>query len=246
MAGHSQFKNIMYRKGAQDAKRSKLFTKLAKEITVSVKTGGADATSNPRLRAAISEARKNSMPKDNVDRAIKRALGGDSADDYVEVRYEGMGPGNVSIIVEALTDNRNRTASNVRAAFNKLGGSMTPVAFNFERVGFLAFKAEVGSADDIFEAAIEAGAADVESDEEAHNIYCAPDDFNDVRAALETKLGEPETARLDWRPLNKAEVDEEAAKTLFKLLDTLEDDDDVQRVTANFDISEDVMERLSA
>ncbi|SIS39324.1 YebC/PmpR family DNA-binding transcriptional regulator [Insolitispirillum peregrinum] len=246
MAGHSQFKNIMYRKGAQDAKRSKLFTKLAKEITVSVKTGGSDMTSNPRLRAAIAEARKNSMPKDNVDRAIKRALGGDSADNYEEVRYEGMGPGNVSIIVEALTDNRNRTASNVRAAFNKLGGSMTPVTFNYERVGYLAFKAEVGSPDDIFEAAIEAGAADVESDDEAHNIYCSPEDFNDVRAALESKLGEPDTARLDWRPLNRAEVDEEAAKTLFKLLDTLEDDDDVQRVTANFDIPDEIMERLSS
>jgi len=246
MAGHSQFKNIMYRKGAQDAKRSKLFTKLAKEITVSVKTGGSDMTSNPRLRAAIAEARKNSMPKDNVDRAIKRALGGDSADNYEEVRYEGMGPGNVSIIVEALTDNRNRTASNVRAAFNKLGGSMTPVTFNYERVGYLAFKADVGSPDDIFEAAIEAGAADVESDDEAHNIYCSPEDFNDVRAALESKLGEPDTARLDWRPLNRAEVDEEAAKTLFKLLDTLEDDDDVQRVTANFDIPDEIMERLSS
>ncbi|GAB3437731.1 YebC/PmpR family DNA-binding transcriptional regulator [Insolitispirillum peregrinum] len=246
MAGHSQFKNIMYRKGAQDAKRSKLFTKLAKEITVSVKTGGSDMTSNPRLRAAIAEARKNSMPKDNVDRAIKRALGGDSADNYEEVRYEGMGPGNVSIIVEALTDNRNRTASNVRAAFNKLGGSMTPVTFNYERVGYLAFKADVGSPDDIFEAAIEAGAADVESDDEAHNIYCSPEDFNDVRAALESKLGEPDTARLDWRPLNRAEVDEEAAKTLFKLLDTLEDDDDVQRVTANFDIQDEIMERLSS
>lgn len=247
MAGHSQFKNIMYRKGAQDAKRSKLFTKLAKEITVSVKTGGSDITSNPRLRAAIAEARKNSMPKDNVDRAVKRALGGDAADNYEEVRYEGMGPGNVSIIVEALTDNRNRTASNVRAAFNKLGGSMTPVTFNFERVGFLAFKLEVGSADDIFEAAIEAGAADVETDEEVHNIYCSPEDFNEVRAALEAKLGEPDSARLDWRPLNKAEVtDEDTAKTLFKLLDTLEDDDDVQRVTSNFDISEEIMERLSA
>mgnify|MGYP001806041628 CR=1 FL=1 len=246
MAGHSQFKNIMYRKGAQDAKRSKLFTKLAKEITVSVKTGGSDMTSNPRLRAAIAEARKNSMPKDNVDRAIKRALGGDSADNYEEVRYEGMGPGNVSIIVEALTDNRNRTASNVRAAFNKLGGSMTPVTFNYERVGYLAFKADVGSPDDIFEAAIEAGAADVESDDEAHNIYCSPEDFNDVRAALESKLGEPDTARLDWRPLNRAEVDEESAKTLFKLLDTLEDDDDVQRVTANFDIPDEIMERLSS
>jgi YebC/PmpR family DNA-binding regulatory protein len=246
MAGHSQFKNIMYRKGAQDAKRSKLFTKLAKEITVSVKVGGSDATSNPRLRAAIAEARKNSMPKDNVDRAIKRALGGDNAADYEEVRYEGMGPGNVSIIVEALTDNRNRTASNVRAAFNKLGGSLTPVTFNFERVGYLSFKAEVGDAEAILEAAIDAGASDVESSDESHDVFCEVDDFNDVRAALEAALGEPDSARLDWRPLNRVDVDEEQGRTLFKLLDTLEDDDDVQRVIANFDISDEVMERLSA
>jgi YebC/PmpR family DNA-binding regulatory protein len=246
MAGHSQFKNIMYRKGAQDAKRSKLFTKLAKEITVSVKVGGSDATSNPRLRAAIAEARKNSMPKDNVDRAVKRALGGDNAADYEEVRYEGMGPGNVSIIVEALTDNRNRTASNVRAAFNKLGGSLTPVTFNFERVGYLSFKAEVGDAEAILEAAIDAGASDVESSDESHDVFCEVDDFNEVRAALEAALGEPDSARLDWRPLNRVDVDEEQGRTLFKLLDTLEDDDDVQRVIANFDISDEVMERLSA
>jgi YebC/PmpR family DNA-binding regulatory protein len=246
MAGHSQFKNIMYRKGAQDAKRSKLFTKLAKEITVSVKTGGSDMTSNPRLRAAIAEARKNSMPKDNVDRAIKRALGGDASADYEEVRYEGMGPGNVSIIVEALTDNRNRTASNVRAAFGKLGGALTPVTFNYERVGFLSFKADVGDAEAIFEAAIEAGAADVESSEESHDIFCEVEDFNDVRAALESTLGEPESARLDWRPLNRVDVDEETGRTLFKLLDVLEDDDDVQRVIANFEVSDEVMERLSA
>lgn len=235
----------MYRKGAQDAKRSKLFTKLAKEITVSVKVGGPDASSNPRLRAAIAEARKNSMPKDNVDRAVKRALGSDSASDYEEVRYEGMGPGNVSIIVEALTDNRNRSASNVRAAFNKLGGSLTPVTFNFERVGYLSFKAEVGTPDAVLEAAIEAGASDVESSEESHDIYCEVDDFNDVRAALEEALGEPDSARLDWRPLNRVEVDEDAGRTLLKLLDTLEDDDDVQRVIANFEMSDEVMERLS-
>lgn len=236
----------MYRKGAQDAKRSKLFTKLAKEITVSVKVGGSDASSNPRLRAAIAEARKNSMPKDNVDRAIKRALGGDNAADYEEVRYEGMGPGNVSIIVEALTDNRNRTASNVRAAFNKLGGSLTPVTFNFERVGYLSFKADVGDAETILEAAIDAGASDVESSDESHDVFCEVDDFNDVRAALEAALGEPDSARLDWRPLNRVDVDEEQGRTLFKLLDTLEDDDDVQRVIANFEISDEVMERLSA
>lgn len=245
MAGHSQFKNIMHRKGAQDAKRAKIFTKLAKEITVSVKTGGADMTSNPRLRAAIAEARKNSMPKDNIDRAMKRALGGDASADYEEVRYEGMGPGNVAIIVEALTDNRNRTASNVRAAFNKLGGSMTPVTFAFDRVGYLSYKLEVGDADQVLEAAIEAGASDAETHEEGHDIYCSVDDFNDVRAALEASLGEPDAARLDWRPQNLVSVDEEAAKTLMKLIDTLEDDDDVQRVSANYEIPEDVLAKLA-
>lgn len=246
MAGHSQFKNIMYRKGAQDAKRAKLFTKLAKEITVAVKVGGEDASANPRLRAAIAEAKKNSVPKDNIERAVKKGLGNEAGDDYEEVRYEGMGPGNVAVIVEALTDNRNRTASSVRAAFNKAGGSLTPVAFNFERVGYMQFKAEVGSADDVLEAAIEAGAQDVESGEDSHEVYCEPDDFNEVRAALEGKLGEPDVARLDWRPLNKTDLNEDQARSLFKFLDVLDDDDDVQRVTAAFEVSEEVMQKLSA
>lgn len=244
MAGHSQFKNIMHRKGAQDAKRAKLFTKLAKEITVAAKTGGPDPASNPRLRAAIAEARKNSVPKDNVDRALKRAAGNDASADYEEIRYEGMGPGNVAVIVEALTDNRNRTASNVRAAFNKHGGSLTPVQFNFERVGYMQFKADAGSADAVFEAAIEAGASDVESGDEGHEVYCAPDDFNEVRATLEATLGEPEAARLDWRPLNTVSLDLEQAQSLFKFLDVLDDDDDVQRVAANYDIAPEILERL--
>lgn len=245
MAGHSQFKNIMHRKGAQDAKRAKIFTKLGKEITVAVKTGGADPGSNPRLRAAIVDARKNSMPRDNVDRAIKRGTGADAGGDYEEVRYEGMGPGNVAVIVETLTDNRNRTASSIRTAFNKMGGSLTPVAFNFDRVGLISYKLDVGTTDAVFEAAIEAGASDVESNDETHDIFTSLDDFNTVRAALEATLGEPETARLDWRPLNRVAVeDEDAAKTLYKLIDTLEDDDDVQRVYGNYDIPDDILERL--
>lgn len=244
MAGHSQFKNIMYRKGAQDKKRAKLFTKLAKEITVAAKVGGPDPESNPRLRSAMQEARKNSMPKDNIERALKRATGNDASDDYEEVRYEGMGPANVAVIVEALTDNRNRTASEVRAAFNKHGGSMTPVQFNFERVGYINYKADVGSAEDVLEAAIDAGAQDVESSDAGHDIYCEPDDFNDVRANLERALGEPESARLDWRPLNTVSLDEDQAKSLFKFLDVLDDNDDVQRVAANYEVSDDIMQRL--
>jgi len=246
MAGHSKFKNIMYRKGAQDAKRARLFTKLAKEITVAAKSGGAEAESNPRLRAAIMDARKNSMPKDNIDRALKKATEAGAGDDYEEVRYEGMGPGNVAIIVEALTDNRNRTAAEVRAAFNKAGGSMTPVQFNFERVGLIGFPAAAGDHDTVLEAAIEAGAQDVVSSEDGHEVYCEPDDLNAVRAALEERLGEPETARLDWKPLNTVAVDEEQARSLFKFLDVLDDNEDVQRVAANYEMTDAVMESLSA
>ncbi len=245
MAGHSQFKNIMHRKGAQDAKRAKVFTKLGKEIMVAVKTSGPDPASNPRLRAAIIEARKNSMPRDNVERAIKRATGADAGGDFEEIRYEGMGPGNVALIVETLTDNRNRTASNVRTAFGKMGGAMTPVAFNFERVGLVSYKLAVASSDAIMEAAIEAGANDVETGEETHDIYTAPDDFISVRMALESHFGEPETARLDWRPSIKAAIDDEdTARNLFKLIDALEDDDDVQRIAANYDIADALLDRL--
>ena len=248
MAGHSKFKNIMHRKGAQDAKRAKLFTKLAKEITVATKVGGDDESANPRLRAAIVAARAQSMPKDNIERAMKRATGGDG-ENYEEARYEGYGPGSVAVIIEALTDNRNRTASEIRAAFNKAGGSLgetNSVAFNFERVGYIHYPPDAGSEDGVMEAAIEAGADDVESTDDGHDIYCAPDDLNTVQSALEGPLGTAETARLDWKPLNTVDVPEDKAISLMKFLDVLDDNDDVQRVAANYEIADDVMERLSA
>jgi YebC/PmpR family DNA-binding regulatory protein len=249
MAGHSQFKNIMYRKGAQDVKRARLFAKLIREVTVSVKTGLPDPTSNPRLRAAIQAARQANMPKDNIDRAIKRAAGGEGTENYEEVRYEGFGPGGVAVIVETLTDNRNRTASEVRSAFAKHGGNMAEtgaVSFMFDRVGMIRYPAAAGSADKVFEAGLEAGADDVVSDVNGHDIYCAPDELGTVRDELAKQLGDPEAARLDWRPQNSIPVDEETAGTLFKLLDVLDDNDDVQRVSANFDVPEDVMARLSS
>ena len=248
MAGHSKFKNIMYRKGAQDAKRSKLFSKLAKEITVAAKMGGEDPSANPRLRTAIAAARAQSMPKDNIERAVKRASAGD-AENYEEIQYEGFGPGGVSIIVESLTDNRNRTASEVRAAFSKNGGNLGEtgsVSYLFDRVGMIKYPADAGSADDIFEAALEAGADNCDSSEDGHEITCAAEDLAAVRDALEATLSEAEQARLIWKPQNTIAVDEGAAQTLFKLLETLDDDDDVQNVYANFEVSDDVMERLSA
>lgn len=248
MAGHSQFKNIMHRKGRQDAKRAKVFTKLAREITVAAKIGGPDPSMNARLRGAIVAARAQNMPKDNIERSIKKASGDEDAN-FEEVRYEGYGPGGVAIIVEALTDNRNRTASEVRAAFTKHGGNLGEtgsVSFMFERVGLINYPADVANADDMFEAALEAGAQDVESSSGGHEITCEPDDFSDVRESLVEQFGEPETGRLDWKPQNSVEVEEDSAGTLIKMLDVLEDNDDVQRVAANFDISEDVMERLSA
>ncbi len=249
MAGHSQFKNIMHRKGAQDAKRAKAFAKLIREVTVAAKLGGPDPDANPRLRSAVAACRQANMPKDNIDRAVKKASGGDDGESYEEVRYEGYGPGGVAVIVEALTDNRNRTASDVRAAFSKHGGTLAEtgaVSFMFDRVGMIHYPAGAGDSDAVFEAALEAGAEDVESGDDGHDIYCQPDDFNTVREALEEGLGEAETARLDWRPQNTVDVDEGRAQTLLKLLDVLEDSDDVQRVAANFEISDDVMERLSA
>ncbi|MGE5547361.1 MAG: YebC/PmpR family DNA-binding transcriptional regulator [Solirubrobacterales bacterium] len=250
MAGHSQFKNIMHRKGAQDAKRAKVFTKLIRELTVSAKSGQPDPNTNPRLRAAIQAARAANMPKDTMERAIKRGAGGEDGANYEEVRYEGYGPGSVAIIVEALTDNRNRTASEVRSAFSKNGGALgesNSVSFMFDRVGAIRYPAAAASAEAMFEAALEAGADNVESDDEGHDITCAPDDLAMVRDALEAKFGTPEVARLDWRPQTTVPVtDEDAAKTLMKLLDVLEDNDDVQRVQANFDIPDEVMERLSA
>ena len=248
MAGHSQFKNIMHRKGAQDAKRAKVFTKLIRELTVSAKTGQPDPVSNPRLRAAIQAARAANMPKDTMDRAIKRGAGGEDGANYEEVRYEGYGPGSVAIIVEALTDNRNRTASEVRAAFSKNGGALgesNSVSFMFDRIGAIRYPAAAAGAEAMFEAALEAGADNVESSEEGHEVTCTPDDLAAVRDALEGRFGTPEYARLDWKPQTSVPVaDETVAKTLLKLLDALEDNDDVQRVQANFEIPDDIMERL--
>lgn len=247
MAGHSKFKNIMHRKGRQDAKRAKVFAKLGKELSVAAR-GGADSDFNPRLRLAIAAAKAQNMPNDNIQRAIKRAEGGDGAV-YEEVRYEGYGPGGVAVIVESLTDNRNRTASEVRAAFSKHGGNLGEsgsVAFMFERVGLIVYAADKASPDDMFEAALEAGARDVESGEESHEITCEPDDFSAVRDSLEAAFGDPDDGRLDWKPQNSVVVDEDTAGALLKLLDVLEDNDDVQRVAANFDVDDSVLERLSA
>jgi YebC/PmpR family DNA-binding regulatory protein len=247
MAGHSQFKNIMHRKGAQDAKRAKVFTKIIRELTVAAKTGQPDPAANPRLRAAIQAARESNMPKDTMERAIKRGAGGADDANYEEVRYEGYGPGNVAIIVEALTDNRNRTASEVRAAFNKHGGMMgETVAFLFDRVGAIQYKSDTATADEMFEAALDAGADNVETTEDGHEVTCAPEELGAVRDALEGKFGPPASARLDWKPKASVPVtDEQAAQTLMKLLEVLDDNDDVQRVQANFDIPEEVMARLA-
>lgn len=248
MAGHSQFKNIMHRKGRQDAIRSKIFSKLAREITVAAKSGMPDPNMNPRLRLAIQNAKAELMPKDNIQRAINKATGGD-ADNYEEVRYEGYGPGGVAVIVEALTDNRNRSASNVRAAFTKAGGALGEtgsVSFMWDRVGEIFYPAAAGSADKVMEAAIEAGAEDVESDDEGHTIYCGFEDLNDVSKAMETALGEAESVKLIWRPQNNVPVDEERAQSLMKLVAVLEDDDDVQNVYANFEVDEATLAKLSA
>lgn len=248
MAGHSKFKNIMFRKGAQDKKRSKLFSKLSKEITVAAKVGGPDPDGNPRLRLAIQNARAQSMPKDNITRAIKKSESGEG-DDFEEMRYEGYGPGGVAVIVEALTDNRNRTASAVRSTFSKNGGTLGEtgsVAFMFDRVGEITFTAEVGNADTVLEAAIEAGAEHVESDTDGHTVLCAFEDLGDVSKALEDNLGEPESVNAVWKPQTLSPVEEDQAGTLFKLIDALDDDDDIQNVYANFDIADDVLERLSA
>ncbi|MCF3638413.1 YebC/PmpR family DNA-binding transcriptional regulator [Rhizobium sp. TRM95111] len=248
MAGHSQFKNIMHRKGRQDAVRSKMFSKLAREITVAAKTGMADPGMNPRLRLAIQNAKAQSMPKDNIERAIKKASGGD-AENYEEVRYEGYGPGGVAVIVEALTDNRNRTASSVRSTFTKAGGALGEtgsVSFSFDRVGEITYKLSAGDADSIMEAAIEAGAEDVTSDEDGHTIICGFENIGEVSRALEETLGEAETVKAIWKPQNTVPVDEEKAQSLMKLIDTLDDDDDVQNVYSNFEVSDEVMAKLSA
>jgi len=249
MAGHSQFKNIMYRKGAQDKKRAKLFAKLIREVMVAARAGLPEPDKNPRLRAAISAARSANMPKDNIDRAIKRVAGGDDEANYEEMRYEGYGPGGAAIIVEALTDNRNRTASEVRAAFSKHGGALgetNSVSFMFDRVGLIAFEAEAAADDELFEAAVEAGAENVESSAAGHEVICAPDDFSTVRDALAERFGDPREARLTWKPQTTVTVDESVAEGLLKLLDVLDDNDDVQQVAANFEIADDVLERLTA
>ena len=249
MAGHSQFKNIMYRKGAQDKKRAKIFGRLIREITVAARSGLPEPDKNPRLRAAISAARAANMPKDNIDRAIKRVAGGEDDTTYDEIRYEGYGPGGVALIVEALTDNRNRTASEVRAAFGRHGGALAEtnaVSFMFDRVGLIALDAGVGSADEVFEAAVEAGADNVESAGDGHEITCDPDEFNTVRDALAARFGDPREAHLAWKPQNTVMVEEKHAETLLKLLDVLDDNDDVQQVAANFEIADEVMARLMA
>jgi YebC/PmpR family DNA-binding regulatory protein len=246
MAGHSKWANIQHRKGRQDAVRARLFSKLSKEITVAAKMGDPDPDKNPRLRLAVKEAKAASMPKDNIERAIRKSQAGD-ADSYEEIRYEGYGPNGVAILVEAMTDNRNRTASNVRSTFTKRGGNLGEtgsVAFMFDRKGQIVYPASAGSDDDVMMAAIEAGAEDVESSEDGHVVWCAAEDLNEVSTALEAALGEAESTRLVWRPQTTTELDLEAAQSLMKLIEALEDDDDVQTVTANFEISDEVMAQL--
>jgi YebC/PmpR family DNA-binding regulatory protein len=246
MAGHSKWANIQHRKNRQDSVRSKLFSKLSKEITVAAKMGDPDPDKNPRLRLAVKEAKSNSVPKDVIDRAIKKASGGDS-EDYEEIRYEGYGPGGVAVIVEAMTDNRNRTASNVRSTFSKNGGNLGEtgsVGFMFERKGEIVYPAAVGDADTVMMAAIEAGAEDVESGEDGHVILCADTDLNEVATGLETALGESDSTRLVWQPVTTTELDLEGMQKLMKLVDALEDDDDVQRVTTNFEAADDVLAQL--
>jgi len=248
MAGHSQFKNIMHRKGRQDAVKSKLFGKLAREITVSAKLGLPDPTMNPRLRAAIIAARAENMPKDNIERAIKKALGGDAAN-YEEIRYEGYGPGGVAVIVEVLTDNRNRTAGEVRSTFTKSGGSLAEtgaVSFMFDHVGVIEYDAKVAGAEAMFDAALEAGADDVVSSENGHEVYAAPDHFRSVAKALEQKFGEPRKAALVWRPQNTVAVDDDQGEKLLRLIDHLNEHDDVQNVYANFEISDALVAKMSA
>jgi YebC/PmpR family DNA-binding regulatory protein len=248
MAGHSQFKNIMHRKGRQDAAKSKLFGKLAREITVSAKLGVPDPAMNPRLRAAMMAARAENMPKDNIERAIKKALGGD-AETYEQIRYEGYGPGGVAVIVEVLTDNRNRAAGEVRASFTKSGGNLAEtgaVSFMFDHVGVIEYDAKVASPEAVFEAALDAGADDVVSTADTHEIYAAQDHFGSVAKALEAKFGEPRKAALTWRPQNTVAVDDEQGEKVLKLIENLNDNDDVQNVYANFEISDALVSRMSA
>jgi YebC/PmpR family DNA-binding regulatory protein len=247
MAGHSKFKNIMHRKGAQDKKRSAMFSKLSREITVAAKMGLPDPDMNPRLRAAVLAAKAQSMPKDNIQRSIDKALKGD-AENYEEIRYEGFGPGGVSLIVEALSDNRNRTATNVRTAFSKNGGNLGAsgsVSHGFERMGLIEYGAAAGDSDKVLEAAIEAGAEDVQSDEEGHEIWTSVDSLHEVAKALEATLGEAEAVKLGWKPQNETTVVGNDAATLMKLIDALEEDDDVQTVWGNYDVPDEELEKLA-
>lgn len=248
MAGHSKWANIQHRKGRQDKLRAKVFSKLSKEITVAAKMGDPDPDKNPRLRLAVKEAKSQSVPKDVIDRAIKKAIGGD-AENYDEIRYEGYGPNGIAVIVEAMTDNRNRTASTVRSTFSKHGGNLGEtgsVSFMFDRKGEVTYPVEVGDADTVMMAAIEAGAEDVESSDEGHVIYCADTDLNDVSNALEAALGESDSTKLIWKPNITTELDLESAQKLFRLIEALEDDDDIQTITANFEVSDEVMEQLES
>ncbi len=248
MAGHSQFKNIMHKKGRADKARSKLFSKLAREITVAAKLGMPDPAFNPRLRAAILAARAENMPKDNIDRAVKKSQGADT-ENYDEIRYEGYGPGGVAVIVEALTDNRNRTAGEVRATFTKSGGNLAEtgaVSFMFSHVGVVEYDAKVASADAMLDAAIEAGAEDVVSGDDGHQVFTTPETLRDVAKALEAKFGEPRRAAMLWKPQNTVPVDDETAEKLIKMIETLDDSDDVQNVYANFEMSDALMQKMSA
>lgn len=249
MAGHSKFKNIMHRKGAQDAKRAKVFAKHIRELTVAAKTGIPDPDMNPRLRTAIAAAKAVNMPKENIERAIKKGAGGGEDTNFDEVRYEGYGPGGVAVIVETLTDNRNRTAAEMRAAFTKYGGNLGEtgsVGYIFEQFGYIEYPANITNAEDMFEAALEAGASNVESSDNCHEIFCDAPDLGSVRDSLESKFGAPADARLEWKPQNTTELDEEKAKSLFKLIDVLEDNDDVQRVASNFEVTDEIMKCLSS
>ncbi len=247
MAGHSKWANIQHRKGRQDAARSKLFSKLSKEITVAAKMGDPDPEKNPRLRLAVKEAKQNSVPKDVIERAIKKSTAGDG-DEYEEIRYEGYGPNGIAVIVEAMTDNKNRTASNVRSIFSKNGGNLGEtgsVGFMFERKGEIIFPSEIGDEDTVMMAAIESGAEDVESSDDGHIIWCTDTNLSDVAAALEIDLGESQSTKLVWKPNTTTELDLEGMQKLMKLVDALEDDDDVQRVTTNFEINDEVMSQIS-
>ncbi len=249
MAGHSKWANIKHKKGKADAQRAKLFSKLGREIYVAAKLGGGDPDMNPRLRLAIATARGQSMPKDGIEKNIQKAIGGGEGEDYEEMRYEGYGVGGVAMIVEALTDNKNRTAAEVRAAFTKGGGNLGEtgcVNFMFDRMGEVVYLADKASAEEMFELALEAGASNVESNNDEHEVLCEAEDFATVRDALEAKLGEPERQGLIWKPNVTTPVDEEQAASILKLIDLLEDNDDVQNVTANFDVSDEIMEKLMA